>query len=156
MEQLDALIGPSTRSANRMWDRHFHKDGEEGYMLFRAQIKAKRVCSPELLMMLQVVQWSFLSPRLLQQKLQQLTNFTAHGFATNKLRWLTLSALIIQMAWQAEFKVKVCFGCEAKEKIPCLSQQARHTAESSLLSQMPNQQICQRIWEKPPSIIFFH
>lgn len=79
---------------------------------------AKRVYSPELLMMLQVVCWSFLSSALLQKKLQQPTNCPAHGSATSSSLCITLSAWIIQMAWQAEFKVKVCFGCEQEQKIP--------------------------------------
>ena len=43
----------------------------------------------------------------------------------------------------------VCFGYDAIKHVCC------HTAKSSLLSQMPNHQICQRIWEEPPVLFSF-
>lgn len=113
----------------------------------------KRVYNPQLLMTRQVVRWSSLSSGLLQKKLQQPTNFPAHGSATSRSLRITLSALTIQMAWQAEFKVKVCFGCEQEEKRPvCCSGFATQLCPPCCHRCLTNRSV--RGYEKSPHFYF--
>lgn len=98
--------------------------------------KVSLLCGPEVLMVLYVVQQSFLSTEL-----QQMANLTAHGCASNKLLWLTLPGII------------VCLWCEDKEKMPvCCSQLATQLSPSCCHKCLTNRSV--RGYEKSPQYYF--
>lgn len=145
--------GCEDRWARNRQERRIQPSWVTYYSDLHIVFMTKRVHSPELLMMRQVVRWSFLSSGLLQKKLQQPTNFPARSSATSRSLSITLSALIIQMAWQAEFKVKVCFGCEQEEKIPvCCSGFATQLCPPCCHRCLTNRSI--RGYEKSPHFYF--